>query len=167
MSSHFEDVTIQWAGADYVIPAHRMMGAIARIEDHVTMPELQRFSERETLPMTRLSSAFASVLRYAGAVKVTDEDVYAAMFSTDGDAQTTMAAAITVLLSMMVPRNVREKFNEAVAARRALTGDDSGNSQTTGKDGSSKPHSSSVAARNPGGARSKNSGTSRRKSSIG
>jgi hypothetical protein len=167
MSNHFEDVKISWAGIDYTIPAHKMMGAIARIEDHVTMPELQRFGERQTVPMTRLASAFASVLRYAGATKVTDEDVYAAMFSTDGNAQEAMAEAITVLLGMMVPRNVREKFNEAVAARRAETGDDSGNSQTTGQDASSKRRSSSVAARNPGGARSKSSGTSRRKSSIG
>lgn len=107
----FDDVTLHWLGVAYTIPANKMMGAIARIEDHVTMPELQRFGDRGTVPMVRLSSAFASVLTYVGARDVTAETVYSAMFGqTGGDAQMEVAQAIQVLLGMMVPRSARSSY---------------------------------------------------------
>jgi hypothetical protein len=102
MSSAFDDVKIEWKGRQYTIPSRNMMRAIALIEDHVTMPELQRYGERNTAPVSRLSSAFASVLRFAGAPGVRDEDVYDAMFS-GGDDAAAVATSVQVLLAMMVP----------------------------------------------------------------
>jgi len=113
----FDDVTFQWAGVSYTIPANKMMGAIARIEDHVTMPELQRFGERGAVPLSRLAGAFASVLRYAGA-NVVHEDVYAAMFA-GAEKQMEVAEAVSLLMAMMVPAGSRDKILKVAEEAKA------------------------------------------------
>lgn len=104
-SSPFDDIHLGWQGKTLTIPAHRVMGAIKRIEDHVTLAELQADAGRGTLRLGKLSAAYADVLRYAGANGVTEEDVYAGMFGVD--AQKNVVGAIAGLLGMMIPRNVR------------------------------------------------------------
>lgn len=151
MSGAFDDVTLTWKGRDYTIPARNMMGAIARIEDHVTMPEMQRFGERGTAPISRLSSAFAAVLRYAGAA-VKDEDVYAAMFEAPEEAEV-VATSIRTLLAMMVPRNAREKVL-ATKTESELEAD-AGNSLPAGAP-TSRKRSSSRSVK--GGSRRRSSG---------
>lgn len=158
MSGAFDDVSFQWQGLTYTIPAGRMMGAIARIEDHVTMPELQRYGERQTIPLVRLSSAFAAVLRYAG-VKVADEDVYSAMFGS-AESQQDVVAAITVLMTMMVPKGARDRVQKAIEDSQK------GNSEPTVNASSKKP-SNSRSAQTPDGARQRTSGHSRRRNSTG
>jgi len=97
----FDAVTLAWAGFEYVIPANRVMGAIARIEDVVTLEELGRYGERGTMPLAKLAMAYGAVLRYAGA-KVKDEEVFAGMFS-DGQKQNDLVTALMSLLTMMLP----------------------------------------------------------------
>ncbi len=97
----FDAVTLAWAGSNYVIPSNRVMGAIARIEDVVTLEELGRYGERGTMPIAKLAMAYGAVLRYAGA-KVEDEDVFTGMFS-DGQKQSDIVTAMMSLLSMMLP----------------------------------------------------------------
>jgi len=97
----FDDIRLNWQGTDYVIPANKVMGAIARIEDIITLTEIYEASQRRSVKFSRVASAYASVLRYAGA-KVTDEEVYLGMF--DGQsAITAVQEALTGLLSMMIP----------------------------------------------------------------
>ena len=99
----FEQIELGWDGRSYVIPPHKVMGAIARVEDFVTMIELQRYTQQhQTLPMAKIAQAFCSVLTYAGAEGVEAEDVYASMFGTQA-AQQEAAKAVTVLLAMMIP----------------------------------------------------------------
>jgi len=98
----FEDIRLQWAGSDYVIRANRVLGAIARIEDVVTLNELQRFGARGTAPMAKIAMAYGAVLRYAGA-KVTDEEVYAGMFGATGTSADAVVESISALVAMMVP----------------------------------------------------------------
>jgi hypothetical protein len=112
----FDDIHLGWAGQKYTIPAHRVMGAIKRIEDHVTLAELQRDAGRGTLRLGKMAAAYAEVLRYAGAPAVTEGDVYAAMFGEQ--AQSTVIAAVSMLLGMMIPRNVKL----AVAGKDAAAG---------------------------------------------
>lgn len=157
MGGSFDDVVLTWAGIDYTIPATKMMGAIARIEDHVTLPELRNYGERGAVPLSRLASAFASVLRYAGA-KLTDEDVYAEMFKGEAQ-QAAMAISVNILIAMMVPKSARGKLpvngtGEAPAE---------GNSSTAATNSSSKKPTSSRAAggKARGGAPRRSSGTSR------
>lgn len=101
--SIFEDIKLTWDGKEYVIPSDRVMGAIARIEDVVTLGELQRYSEKQTAPLAKVAMAYGAVLRYAGA-NVTDDKVYAGLFGGDGQNQhESIVTSIYILLAMMVP----------------------------------------------------------------
>jgi hypothetical protein len=162
MSSAFDDVKIEWKGRQYTIPSRNMMRAIALIEDHVTMPELQRYGERNTAPVSRLSSAFASVLRFAGAPGVRDEDVYDAMFS-GGDDAAAVATSVQVLLAMMVPKSARDRMHEA-----ASKGDpEPGNSLPAVAETSNSSEKLTSSRSVKGGSRRRSSGKSRQKNSTG
>ncbi len=129
--SAFDEVTLKWNGASYVIMPNRMMSAIARIEDHVTFGDLQQAHMRGTgMPLAKLAAAFASVLRFAGApfTEATAENVYVAMFE-DGANTANVESAIQILMGMMVP-NTKPKKDDA-----------QGNSQADTTKKSSKKHS--------------------------
>jgi hypothetical protein len=97
----FDAVTLSWEGRDHTIPANRVLGAIARIEDVVTLEELSRYGERGTMPLAKLAMAYGAVLRYAGA-NVKDDEVFTGMFS-DGQKQSDLVTALMSLLTMMLP----------------------------------------------------------------
>ena len=99
--SVFDDIRLHWQGRDYVIRSNRVMGAIARIEDHLTIAELQQYSERNTAPLAKIAMAYGAVLRYAGA-RVDDDEVYEGLFAADDSSEVIMASLQT-LLTMMVP----------------------------------------------------------------
>nr|WP_258868109.1 hypothetical protein [Alkalilimnicola ehrlichii] len=97
----FEDITLDWKGRSYTIPANDVMMAIAKIEDVITIAELDRFSQRGTAPVARLAQAFAAILRHAGA-RVNDDEVYASMFE-GGATQARIMEATNTLLTLMLP----------------------------------------------------------------
>jgi hypothetical protein len=99
--SRFDDIRLSWAGREYTLPAGRVMAAIARVEDVITLVELRRYSERGTAPMAKLAMAYASVLREAGA-RVEDEEVYVGMFGPETSGAAVLTA-INGLLAMMLP----------------------------------------------------------------
>lgn len=79
------------------------MGAIARIEDVLTLKEIHdAASMRGTVKLARVASAYGAVLRYAGA-KVTDEEIYSGMFGGEGAGQQRITESLTTLLAMMIP----------------------------------------------------------------
>lgn len=99
--SVFEPIHMEWNGEKFTIPANRVLGAIARIEEHVTLNELRTDAGgRGTVRMVVLSRAYASVLRYAGAA-VADEEVYESIFEKTGGAR--MLEAIQGLMMLMIP----------------------------------------------------------------
>ena len=106
MAGVFDDITLGWHDKTYVIPADRVLGAVARIEQHITLHEILAYSERGTAPMAVLAQAYASVLRYAGA-EITDNEVYAGMF-TDGDTTQIVSQLLNGLLGMMLPPSERQ-----------------------------------------------------------
>lgn len=95
--SVFQPVTLKWSDKEYVVPANQVMGLIAQIEDAVTLPELLG---KKGAPLGRVAMGYGAALRYAGA-RVTDEEVYQGMFG--GDSSATVQAAVTGLLTMMIP----------------------------------------------------------------
>lgn len=113
----FDDVKIGWKDKDYVIPAKQVLGAIARIEECITLPELAAFAKRGTAPLVRLSQAYGSVLRYAGA-DVSDEEVYEGIFAS-GDQQTAIVLSVQHLIEMMVPPSERLKAAAPGKSRKA------------------------------------------------
>ena len=75
----FEDVTLTWAGADYVVPASNQLMLIAKIEDALSgdsgQQALSVLFRKEGPPHSRLAAAFGAALRHAGA-RVTDDEIY-------------------------------------------------------------------------------------------
>lgn len=100
----FDDITLEWEGKPYIIKHNRVLGAIARIEDHITFAELSRVGIGKPPPTAKLAMAYATVLRYAGA-DVTAEDVYQRVFAVAPDEKKVeiVVTAVTVLLAMMIP----------------------------------------------------------------
>lgn len=97
----FRDIILPWKGTDYTIPSKKVMGAIAAIEDVLTIKELYDASSGGNIKFTRIAGAFGAALRYAGA-EVEDDEVYAAMFAGE-ESQAVVVTAITGLLTMMIP----------------------------------------------------------------
>ena len=98
--SIFERVVLTWNGQEFEIPSDRVMGAIATIENIITLKEVGEYAMKGDAPIAKLSIAYASVLRYAGC-RVKDEEVYATMFKTGND--TSVLGCINALLAMMIP----------------------------------------------------------------
>lgn len=127
--SNFDDVVIEWKGTKYTIKKNRVLGAIARIEDVVTMSELQRFWDRGTAPMAKIAMAYGTVLRYVG-VQVTDDEVYAGMFSTEEGESTSaedVVSSVSALIEMMVPpvarKALKDKVDEEDKQEKSLVAD--------------------------------------------
>lgn len=116
--SIFDDVELEWEGVSKKIAATRVLGAIAVVEEVVTLAELSEQSRRKKVKLSDISRAYGAVLRYAG-FEVSNEDVYASLF--EEDSAKTAQRAVHALLMMMVPRNIR------VSAGRTPKG----NSETT------------------------------------
>jgi hypothetical protein len=142
----FEDIKIGWAGREYIIPARKALGAIARIEEVVTFPELLRHAQAGQLPLATISRGYAAVLRYAGA-DLTEDDVYLGMFSEE-NAQQTAFIAMQGLMEMMIPPAVKRRFaNEsgrpsAVPLAKGEKEPEPGNSHASEKDASKRSSSS-------------------------
>lgn len=162
MAGAFEDVKLVWNGREYIVPARNMLRAVAIIEDHVTMPELQQFALRGTAPLARLSSAFAGVLKFAGCPNIDAESVYAAMFDGN-DKASAVSAAVSTLMAMMLPKSAREKFMNGSVDEAGDT--KPGNSQPAAANVSLKKRSSSRSG--PVGSRRRSSGNVRQKKFTG
>lgn len=102
----FDDIRLNWQGTDYVIPANKVMGAIARIEDVITLTELIQMSRQGKVKFASIAAAYAGVLRYAG-VQISDEQVYLGLFQDNNAA--VVNAALAGLLQMMLPPDASSK----------------------------------------------------------
>ena len=105
--SIFEKVVLTWEGRQYTIPPTRILQCIAKIEEVITLVELNRYVLAGTAPLARLAQAYGAVLRHAGA-NVADDEVYVAMFSGSGQ-QERAAQANNTLLLLMVPQSAIDK----------------------------------------------------------
>lgn len=97
----FEEVTLTWNESEYRIAPDHVMGAIARIEDVITLKELGRYAQKQDVPLAKIAMAYGALLRYAGA-KAKDDEVYAAMFGSS-DTQYAVIQSVETLLMMMIP----------------------------------------------------------------
>lgn len=100
----FENIELKWEGKVYAIPSNRMMGALARLEEVITLGEMRDFAIRKAAPIAKMSMAYGALLRYAGGV-VTDDEVYLKM--AEGSEVSILDVIKNVLL-LMVPPSVRK-----------------------------------------------------------
>ena len=96
----FQEIRLNWDGDEFVIPPDRMLGAVAEIEEIVTLPELVVVLGGK-MTMARLSRAYGALLRYAGA-KLSDEQVYGGLVKR-GETFEQMQIACIALLGVMIP----------------------------------------------------------------
>jgi len=110
----FEDVSLTWEGKDYRVSRNKIMGLIAAIEERIPFTKLHSSNP----PMSGIAQGYAAALRYAGA-RVSDEDVYASLFSSDGVG---ISQAISDLSVLMIPPDVIRKKMDASAENDAAAG---------------------------------------------
>ena len=102
--SIFEEVSLSWGGAEYVVPADKVMGLIEVIEEHITLEELNS----KGLKRAHISKAYAAALVYAGARGATQEKVYNMFFNASNSVDITNI--ITALLMLIIPpEHLQEK----------------------------------------------------------
>lgn len=168
--SRFEDFVISWKGRDYVIPARSIMAALAKIEDIITLVELQNYMRRGTAPLAKVAQAYGTALRHAGA-QVMDEDVYTGMFGdATGVAAEQTNAALMGLLELMVPPEHRRKMQAAAGNLQAQTSTEPPLPQSAppaAAPSSRKRSKSAAATHTPAGSPQNSSGRSTRKNSSG
>ncbi len=117
----FEDMTLHWKGKDYPIPAGRMLGAIAVLEQHISFAELTHPFALTRFSLTRLSAAYGGVLRYAGCL-VEDEEVYAVLFGEkDNMTERVLQAIVTLMMLMTPPAGLKLAAQDELAAQAAAT----------------------------------------------
>ena len=97
----FESQSLGWKGETYVIPAQRMLGAIATIEEHITVNEMV-VSAFGRPSMVKIARAFGALLRYAGC-KVSDDEVYQSIFDPQANHVERIQEALAVFLMIMTP----------------------------------------------------------------
>lgn len=100
--SIFDPIELRWDDKDYVIPPNRVLGAIARIEDIITLKEIHDgVSQRGAISLSKVAMAYGAVLRYAGA-KVSDDEAYEALF-VGRESGTVVITYLQTLLVMLTP----------------------------------------------------------------
>ena len=96
----FQPIKLSWHGKNFTVPAERVLGAIASIEEVATFPEIVRMING-TPNLSKIARAYGAVLRYAGAV-VDDEEVYEGMFQP-GSTHMEVLTALNTMVAMMMP----------------------------------------------------------------
>ena len=96
----FNPIGLSWEGKDFTIPAERVLGAIAEVEEVVVFPDLVAMISGKP-NMSKISRAYGALLRYAGA-QLTDDQVYAGMFR-EGETHTQVLTALNALVMLMMP----------------------------------------------------------------
>jgi hypothetical protein len=111
----FEPIKLKWDGRDVIIPPERVLGAIATVEEHLTLLDIAHLS-RSPKP-GKVAMAFAALLRYAG-IEVEDDLVYSAMCDPDLANPGEITGSISTIILMMIPPNVKKKETLIPAKRK-------------------------------------------------
>ncbi|WP_428516278.1 hypothetical protein [Roseovarius sp.] len=117
----FEDISVRWMGVDYTLKARGIMPLVASIEDIISgtsgVPAVAILMGQNGGPtVSRVSMAFAAMLRHAGA-QVSDAEVYLSvqdeLLDGKGDALSAMSDACNLLLAIVSPP-LAEKMTSAM-----------------------------------------------------
>jgi hypothetical protein len=163
--SMFDDIKLGWQGQNYVIPAHRGLEAMARVEEAMTLHELQQFHMRRTLPVAKLANAYASLLGCAGKI-ITGEEVYATLKGSGVQEGEMMGFMAQVLLGVLLPQSLTKQVAATNQGQVLAVGETpAGNCQAAPGTASSKAGSSSWSDRD--GSQPRPSGPGRRWKSSG
>lgn len=125
MSGVFERVEMTWRGKSYVIEPNRVLRALARVEEVIT---LQQLEDPQRVSIAKLAMAYGTLLRFSGA-PANDDEVYEMLFS-DGEVATAAVQVVSLLVKLMIPKKVREKLE----ARKGVVAESDEGASVEGKD---------------------------------
>ena len=122
----FEDVTFEWKGEKYTVPANRQLMLIAKVESALSgdtgRQAVDLLLQPSGPPHAHLAMAFETALRYAGAV-IDDGEVYLAIMEDfangSGDAALKLNTATLTLLSVIAPPIGRAMREPATPKKKA------------------------------------------------
>lgn len=104
--SIFQDIHISWGEKNFKIPSSGVMRCLAKVEQIITLHELNEYAKRGTAPQVTLAMAYGEMLRFAGA-RVTDEEVMEAMFSNEAERMAEIiTTAVKTLQESFIPQSV-------------------------------------------------------------
>jgi hypothetical protein len=95
-----KEITLSWAGKEYVIPASKGFQIGEQIEEIVTLAEVVT-SWQQRPRMFKLARCYAAMLRFAGCRAVTDAQVFQTIMGEDGDAQAASERAAQAMNSLI------------------------------------------------------------------
>ncbi len=106
----FEDVTFEWKGEKYTVPANRQLMLVAKIESALSgdtgRQAIDLLLQPNGPPHAHLAMAFETALRYAGAA-IEDGEVYLSIMEDfakgSGDAVLKINTATLAILSVVAP----------------------------------------------------------------
>lgn len=112
----FQPVKLTWAGREYLLPPDQIVTVICKMEDVITLFELQEFSGKKgTVPLGKVASAYAIALNHVGC-PVTDLEVFSGMFPSEGQEvhELNVAAAVKgLMVLMMPPKKMQESLSNS------------------------------------------------------
>jgi hypothetical protein len=127
----FEEVRFMWADREWRITPDRMLACIAKIEDVITLGELNEYLSSRRIPFGKLAMAFAAVLRHAGVPNVNDYEVYRSMFAVAVDEdgkpiqltedikhQIALDVIEKLMVMMLPPDYIEKKLQEANTGKK-------------------------------------------------
>jgi len=91
----FESIHISFKDQELKVPATKVFGLIAEIEEHITISDL--YSNPKN---TAIAKAYSAAVRYAGG-KASTSEVYEMLFDADGASN--VRVVIESLMMMMIP----------------------------------------------------------------
>jgi hypothetical protein len=98
-----DTITLTWNDRKFFIARDKVMRARQVIENEYSLKELATHMQQGNPHLVRLSVAYGSLLRFAGA-HVDDEEVYDGMFA---EGKELGALAADMLLQILVPESMR------------------------------------------------------------
>jgi hypothetical protein len=106
-----DTITLTWNDRKFFIPRDKVMRARQVIENEYSLKELATHAQEGNPHLVRLSVAYGSLLRFAGA-QVDDEDVYDGMFA---EGVNLGSVAADTLLQILIPESMRAGGEEPQA----------------------------------------------------
>jgi hypothetical protein len=103
----FDPFKFEWKGKAVVITPDRRMGAIATVEDFITLDDIAKGMKRRTFALGKLAEAWAALLNYVG-MAATSEEVYSDFFANPEAQSSALLAASSLLVLMVPPSALRE-----------------------------------------------------------
>lgn len=104
--SIFKELTISWNDTEYKLqPSMRLLN---RIEERVSLAVISARIASGQPPLSMLATAYAVMLESAGC-KVTEEQVYEALFSLDASGISAMSFAVMTLANPVAQLSAEKK----------------------------------------------------------